>query len=207
MKKVLISIISCLFLFTAHARNAQEAFLSMPAAMMKDVSVENRMDLIESYEANSKNTTTVQNKLGGDMFIEILTEDYMRLNMGNTSIQIVVLPMKDYAQAYCFIRTTCAPECDSRIEFYSTEWKLLDVTDFIQIAPMSDFISEPENFPLLNTLSLMQFKYDHEKKVLEQVNNSIQILSLEDQKKVKPNIKKEQIKYGWSNLRFVQKPD
>ena len=49
----------------------------------------------------------------------------------------------------------------------------------------------------------MQFDYDSENKILSQKNNSLDILSKEDQKKIKSDIKKEVIEYKWNGVRFL----
>ncbi|MCC8146104.1 MAG: DUF3256 family protein [Bacteroidales bacterium] len=188
-----------LFPIVVNARNAREAFLSMPTTMSADLSMENRTDLIESYEANAE--ASVQNGFQEDIIIENLTEDYILINQGNSTLQIIVLPMVNESQLYCLIHTVCGPICDSRIEFYSLSWKKLEKETFISITPQSWYIQNPEKFPELS-LSFMQFEYDVEKRVLKQINNSTEYLSMEDQKKIKPYIEHTVREYKWNGMKF-----
>lgn len=185
--------------FLLNARNAKEAFLSMPLNMFTELSINNRMDLVDSYEAETD--ASVQNKLQEDVIIEKLTEDYLLLNSGNSTIQIIVLPMVNESQLYCLIHTVCGPICDSKIEFYSLSWKKLSTDTFISIAPQSWFIENMNEFPEL-AISFLQFLFDPDKKILKQINNSPSYLGIQEQKKIKPYIKKESREYKWDGLRF-----
>jgi hypothetical protein len=202
MKRFLLFIV-CFFSIAAQARNVKEAFLSMPVDMLQEVSEESRTELIESYEANSDTAISVLNKLDENLFIETLTETYFRLNMGNTDIQIIVLPT-DHSRLYCFIRTTCAPACDSRIEFYSANWEKLNASNYITVVPPSSFFDNYEDSSLSQNISLMQFDYNEESNRLIQTNNSSQISDSNDRGKAKATVRNEKTEYYWDNRKFVQ---
>ena len=201
MKKYILIAFICFSYLSFQAKTVKEAFLSMPVDMLLDVSIENKMDLLDSFEAHSN--AKVQNNLKEDVLIKDMSDNYFRLEMGNTNIQIIVLEMVNKSQLYCFIRTTCVPSCDSRIEFYSVDWSKLNTNDFISITPQTEFINKIDDYPLLKAIELMQFDYNSENNILSQKNNSLDILSLEDQKKIKPNIKKEVVEYKWNGVRFL----
>lgn len=199
MKRLSIILIIFSISIQTYSRNAKEAFLSMPMDMFADISIENRMDLIDVYEA--KNKASVLNKFQEDISIENLTEDFISLKMGNSTIQIVVLPMVNESQLYCLIYTVCAPLCDSFVDFYSLSWNKLKQDTFLSPVPQSWFIDNLEEFPEL-TISLMQFSFDPEKHILQQKDNSVGTLSLENQEKIKPYIKQETKSYQWNGIRF-----
>lgn len=202
MKFFWIYLFLIFFSFISHARNAKEAFLSMPSQMFPDISIENRVDLIESYDEKIK--TSVANKFKEDILIESLTEEYLSLNMGNSTLQIIVLPMVNESQLYCLIHTVCGTICDSNIKFYSLSWNPLNTDTFISITPQNWFIEDIDKFPEL-AISLMQFDYDNKKKTLIQTNNSTQYLSVEDQQKIKTKIKKSSREYKWDGIKFESK--
>lgn len=58
--------------------------------------------------------------------------------------QMKLLATSDTTQVICTVSTACAPVCDSNIQFYTTDWKELPISDFITAMPaMDDFFETP----------------------------------------------------------------
>jgi hypothetical protein len=199
MKKIILLAISLSLVFSLNSQTAKEVFLSMPENMLPDLSVSARMDLMDLYEADR--TAIVINSLDDTLSLETLTADYLFLNTGKGSLQIVVLPMINESQLYCFIQTVCGSVCDSRIEFYSPSWKKLNADAFITPAPQTWFIRTNEDFPAL-TVSFMQWSYDPESSTLQQINRTPEYLSKEDRKMIQSYIEAAVKKYQWTGVRF-----
>ena len=171
------------------AQTVREVFISLPEPILLDLSTNDRMDLIDLYDVGQK--AVVLNSLGDSLTIEILTDNYLLLKKGNSSLQIAVLTMINESKLYFLIHTACAPVCDSQIGFYSVNWTKLDSEIFIS--------------PITNEgldISLMQFTFNPETQTLQQKNNTHKLLSLEDQEKIKASIKEEEKEYQWNGIRF-----
>jgi len=179
-----------------YAQTATDAFISVPESVLLDLTTNKRMDLIDLHNANQK--AIVLNNFGDSISIKSLNDNYLFLEKGNSSLQIIVLPMINESKLYCLIHTNCAPICDSQIEFYSINWIKLDSKTFISPVDKKWFINE--EFPSLE-LSLMQFIYDSETLSLQQKYNIQKDLSPENQLEVKPLLNEEKI-YKWNGIRF-----
>lgn len=200
MKNYLLPVIFAVFPFLLTAQNVKEAFLSMPSSLFTEISIDNRMDMIDIYEAGAQ-SVVVQNKLKDTIHIENLTEDFLLVNSGNSSIQLIVLQQEKQSPIYCLIHTVCAPACDSRLTFYSASWEKLETAALISPVSQDWFVDNSKEFPEL-CISLMQFQYDPEEKVLKQTNNSPEYLPVEEQEKIKPYLKATVKKYKWNGKRF-----
>jgi hypothetical protein len=199
LKKIFPLAISLLFAVSLNAQTAKEAFLSMPEILLPDLNLYSRMDLVDLYNANQQ--ALIANSFNDTLTLEKLTTDYLLLKTGKGSLQIIVLQMINESHLYCVIHTVCGPVCDSRIDFYSVSWNPLNPGTFITPATKTGFISENSNFPALD-IALMQWKYDPETSVLQQIYNTPEYLSLEDQNAIRPFIKERMKEYKWNSIRF-----
>ncbi|GHT40471.1 hypothetical protein FACS189437_06120 [Bacteroidia bacterium] len=199
MKKILPLAINLLFAVSLNAQTAKEAFISMPEVLLPDLNLYSRMDLVDLYNANQQ--AVIANSFGDTLTLEKLTTDYLLLKTGKGSLQIIALQMINESHLYCIIHTVCGPVCDSRVDFYSVSWNPLNSNTFIMPATKTEFISENPDFPALD-ISLMQWEYDPETSVLQQIYNTPEYLSLEDQNRIRPFIKERAKEYRWNGVRF-----
>jgi hypothetical protein len=199
MKKKIILIISVFAAITLHAQKAKEVFVSLPESILLDLNNNARLDLIDLCEAGQE--AVVLNSFNDSIYLEKLTDDYFYLKTGTSSIQGIVLRMINESSLYCLIQTACAPVCDSRIEFYSISWNLLNSDIFITPATLDWFLNKSENLPALG-ISLMQWIYDPETSSLRQIHNTPQNLSKEDQARIRRSVKNEIKEYKWNGIRF-----
>jgi hypothetical protein len=199
MKKEILLIISLSATIAIHAQKAKEVFISLPESILLDLNNNARLDLVDLYEAGRE--AVVLNSFNDSVSIEKLTDDYFYLKTGISSLQGIVLRMINESILYCLIQTTCAPVCDSRIEFYSVSWNQLNSDIFITPAPAAWFLDERGNFPALD-IPLIQWVYDPETASLCQIYNTLQNLSKEDQAKIRHSVKNETKEYKWNGIRF-----
>ena len=89
----------------------------------------------------------VENRFGGESEMTELNKDYIRIQMSPQSTwQMKLLAVNDSTQVICTVSTACAPACDSSIQFYTTDWKELPLSDFITGLPvMDDFLNTPDS--------------------------------------------------------------
>ena len=197
--KLLVLIIGCGFAFSLQAQTAKAVFFSLPETLLADLNTYGRMDLVDLYNAGLP--AVVENSFGDTIVLEKLTPDYLRLNTGKGSLQIVLLKMINDSQLYFLIHSACAPVCDSRLEFYSPSWNRLRSDIFITPASSSFFVEENPASPSLD-ISLVQWVYEPETAVLQQIYNTPDYLGLDDRKTIQPFVKTRIKNYWWSGIRF-----
>jgi hypothetical protein len=155
------------------------------------------MDLIDLYNAGLP--AAVENAFGDTLRLEQLTPDYLRLNTGKGSLQLVLLRMVNDSQLYCLIRTACGPVCDSRISFYSPSWNRLPAETFL--APEPPVFSTEENVPLPASVeTFTEWGYDPASAVLRQTGQSTEALPPEEGQG--PRMLTEVREYRWTGMRF-----
>ncbi len=141
-KTVLLSILMSLFTL-ANAQEAKNFFVNMPDSLSPMLSANNRADCVDFMESKMK--AEVTNRFGSKTEMTHLTSDYVRLQLTPQSDwQMKVLPMNNGESVLCTVFTSCAPVCDSRVEFYDTDWNLLQSEHYLTLPELSDFIVIPE---------------------------------------------------------------
>ena len=206
-------IIPILFLFVClslslQAQTAEKLFVSMPKSLLLTLTKTDRMELVELYKGGL--TATVQNQMNDSCFLTRMTDDYLQIQEGKSSLEIIVLPMVNDSKVIGVIRTACAPICDSNLAFYTVNWKLLNTSVFITPARKDRFIKEGVNLDgqeVRNALipldiSLMQFQYNPDTRELSQYYNTPQYLSVEDREKAEPYLKNTPVIFKWNQNRF-----
>jgi hypothetical protein len=197
--KILFLLISGGFTLPAQAQTTKEAFISLPESFVVDLNTYSRLDLIDLYHAGLP--AKVENSFSDTLILEKLTPDYLRLNTGKGSLQLIILNMINDSKLYCLIRTVCGPVCDSRIEFYSPSWNRLPADSFITPASTGFFVEENPNFPVLD-ISLMQWLYEPEESILKQMYTTLDYLSADDRQRIQPALQTTTKNYRWTGMRF-----
>jgi hypothetical protein len=194
--------------FIAKSQTVADVFLTLPESAFLTLSENNRLDLIDLYKADQK--AGVKNQLGDSCFLVKLTDNFLQMENGNITFELLLLPMVNDSKIVCLIQTLCAPVCDSQLAFYTTNWKPLDANIFISLADKYKFIKDEvdleeqkvQNILISLDLPFMQLHYDLENQVLLQNYNTPQYLSEDDRKKVQPYLKESPIKYRWNRIKF-----
>jgi hypothetical protein len=208
MKKYIVVIWICLTATSLKGQTASELFLSLPESALLTLSETSRLDLIDLHKAGHK--AEVVNQFGDSSVILHLTNDYLEIKFGNYNLQLLLLQMVNDSKIVLLIQTVCAPVCDSYLEFYTTSWRKLNGELFISPAEKSEFIKEginPDEQKVKNALvsldiSLMQFKYDPEKKELLQYYNTPEYLNPDDRGAVALYLKGTPRVFKWNQTRF-----
>ncbi len=114
-----------IFTFVAITTNAQEMrtiFTEMPDSIIPLLTHSNRADCVDFLDAKMR--ARVTNRLDGHSELLQLTPDYLKMKLtGHTFLQMKLLPRSTGDTIICIINTVCAEACDSRIRFYTKEWK------------------------------------------------------------------------------------
>ena len=207
MKKIALFFFGLLSI-CCHAQNISSVFENMPDDLILLVDSVQRQDLIDLYKNNL--SENVKDQLNGEVVLDSLEEDFIQLHSGNFSMQIALLKLVNDSKIILLNQTVCAPVCDSRLSFYTVDWKPLNTSDFISPADASWFIKEDvdktgENFINASKsldMDLMQFRFDPENLELTQTYTTPQYLSKEDRKAIEPFLKQKPKIFVWKKFGF-----
>jgi len=209
MKKISIFIIViCSFFGTAKAQDIASLFTSMPEKMLLPMDSSQRLDIIDLYRAGRK--AEVVSLLGESVLMTTLQDNYLQIKSGNSTLEMALLPMINDSKITCVIRTVCAPVCDSRISFYTTEWKPLDAHIFITPVTKDWFIAEDidknneyfKSFESALDMDMMQLCFEENGLSLIQTYTTPQYLSPDIRTKADKYLKHESKRYIWNKVRF-----
>ena len=207
MKKTVLFFFGLLSI-CCNAQDVSSVFGNMPKDLFLLVDSIRRQDLIDLYKNNL--SANVNDMLNGEIALDSLEKDFMELRSGNFSMQIALLKLVNDSKIICLIQTVCAPVCDSRLSFYTVNWKPLNASDFISPVNASWFIKDNvdkngEDFINASKsldMDLMQFYFDPENSELTQTYTTPQYLSKEDRKAIEPFLKQKPKVYTWKKMGF-----
>lgn len=161
--------ISLLFLFVqcgmSHAQSLKDIFFKMPQAVCPVLSEYNRLELIDNQKNNKPMQT--RNLLKTFSKMDVLEDDYARLIVSNNSeVALKLLNRKDDTPIVMVISTVSADSIsDSSISFYTTDWKTLDATRFVNAPISEDFrsisINPDTNELTVTTLHPLMLQFDN----------------------------------------------
>ncbi|MDR1369469.1 MAG: DUF3256 family protein [Dysgonamonadaceae bacterium] len=208
MKKISVFILFIVFCGAAGAQGMASIFSSMPDRMIEPVDSILRLDIIDLY--NAGRSPQIINHFGDTARLVALEDNYLQFQSGNLTLEIASLPMINDSKVIGVIKTVCAPVCDSRVLFFTTEWKPLDPGVFINPVAWDWFISEGvdrdnEYFKTVESaldMELMQFSFDNNGLSLVQTYNTPQYLSIDLRASAGKYLKKESKRYTWNKVRF-----
>ena len=123
---------------SVNAQNINSVFVSMPDSLSPLLTKVNRQDFADFLSSGMK--AVVRNRFGGKSEMVRLTDDFLKLNTTTSSSEeMKLLPLNDSVSVVCVVRTFRGPAEDSKVTFYSTEWKELPLDDFISLPRHEDF--------------------------------------------------------------------
>ena len=104
------------------AQDMRTVFLGMPDSIIPLLTENNRADCVDFVDAGMR--AQVTNRLGGKSELLKLTGDYLRMKTSSHSIfEMKLLPRTVGDTLLCVVRSVCAEACNSRVSFYTKEWK------------------------------------------------------------------------------------
>lgn len=165
MKRVTISLfLLCALCGTSHAQSLKDIFFKMPQAVCPALSEYNRLELIDNQKNNKPMQTRNLFKTFSKM--DTLTDDYARLIVSSNSEKVFkLLNRKGDTPVVMIISTVYADSIpDSSISFYTTEWKPLEATRFVNAPTSEDFrsisINPGTNELTVTTLHPLTLQFD-----------------------------------------------
>jgi len=209
MKHVLLIIFCLSSLCMSKAQDVADFFVRMPNEYILQLEEAWRKDLIDLYKSGK--TATLDNTINGKSTLLRLSADYLLLQSTERStVEIKLLPLINNTNIACVVTTVHAPVADSRVDFYTMDWKLLPADDLWIPATIARFVSDSadrrsesfaEAMSLLD-MELIRYRLNEENTTLTAEFTTPDYLSASEREKVKPFLKPRPVEYHWKSGRF-----
>lgn len=209
MKRFLLSILLGAFVWQMKAQEMDAVFVIMPDQYAPQLESAWRKDLVDLYHAGKE--AKLKNTMNGFSTLKELTDDYLLLQVTDRStIEMKLLPLVNETYVVCMVTTVYGPVPDSRIDFFSTDWKPLEASDLYTPVPEDWFIREDVDRNSAAFIEAMarldmdlrkcSLSADHPTLTVEYTTP--QYLSETDRKRIEPFLKSEPKVYTWKKFHF-----
>ncbi len=211
MKKKIVGMMACmLWVGWAQAQEMKDVFINMPDSISGVLTKMNREDCVDFLASNMK--AQVTNLYDRQSELTALTNDYLFLQATpQSSWEMKLLPVNDSTKIVCFIRSVCAPVCDSKVEFYTTDWQPLEKSNYLQ-QPVADSFFLPADSIHADSLATLRKEADltflkaslsPDNTSLSYVYTTLDFVRKETSDKLRAYIRKSPIRYEWVEGKFV----
>jgi hypothetical protein len=191
------------------AQDMKAVFIAMPDQYIPQLESAWRKDLVDLYRSGKE--ARLKNIMNGYSQLMKLTSDYLLLQTTERSVvEMKLLPLVNNTYIICMVTTISAPVSDSRIDFYTTEWKPLAVSDLISPVSADWFIKEDvdKNSDAYKDamahldMDLVNYRLNPDNQTLEAIYTTPLYLSAEDRTNVTPFLKDIPKVYTWEKFQF-----
>ena len=126
MRKLLFGLCLAAMPITMMAQQVCKMWVSMPASVAGALEKSGRQELLDLKQMN--NTAAIAGPLGEKCSIDTLTADFLSVRMNDVyTLQMKMLPTSSGDSLLCLVQTYAGPQPESRIAFYSPDWKALSM--------------------------------------------------------------------------------
>ena len=208
MKRLIFSLLVGACSLGMSAQDMAGVFTAMPDLYIPQLESAWRKDLVDMY--NSGKEARLKNTMNGFSTLKRLTPDYLLLQTSERgTVEMKLLPLVNNTHVVCMIFTVDGPVPDSRISFYTTEWKPLPAADLFT-APVGEWYLKEgvdrsseaykEAASRLD-MDLIHYQLSEESPTLTATYTTPAYLGEEERKKVEPLIAEPKV-YTWKRSHF-----
>lgn len=139
MKQMIMNVLLSACAMNLGAQDMGELFVKMPDEYIVELEDAWRKDLVDLYQAGKD--AKLQNRMQGTSQLMKLTPDYLKIQTTvRSTVELRRLPLINDTYIICMVTTVSAPVSDSRVDFFTTDWKPLPVDDLYLPASVNDFL-------------------------------------------------------------------
>ncbi len=209
MKRLIMSALLTLCAFNVGAQDMGELFVKMPDEYMVGLEDAWRKDLVDLYQAGKE--AKLQNRMQGISRLMKLTPDYLKIQTsGRSTVELRRLPLVNHTYIICMVTTVSAPVSDSRIDFFTTDWKPLSADDLYIPASVDDFLLpdvDTTDVVFLDVMAaldmdLFVYRLNEEAQTLTAEYTTLDYLDTAMREKAKQFFKTEPKVFTWTKGRF-----
>ena len=190
-------------LSTFSQTKAKDVFAAAPDSIFPLLTTNNRLDCIDLIENNMK--ATVKNKLEQKAEMTALTDSYLQIKPSERSV-VEIKMLND--SVFCLINTCLGPAPDSRISFFTHDWKpykttfpMPHATDFWASVP--DSLARDASFAQRSQEDLLLIQISADKENTE-LTLTIQTSELSGKEKEIAQKYVQPLRYRWTGKGFTR---
>lgn len=209
MKKKIFILSLLIIGLAVQAQNISPLVIAMPDDMLIGVTLDQRKLLIAPE--NDTTAISVVNAMGDTVTRLGFSEDFISLQTSKIgNLQVKLLPLVNNTQIIGVITTVCGPACDSKINFYTTDWEPLTQTDLFPQISKDNFIKNgvdrtAEGFQnAYATLDMTPVKLDFSAigQNVTAIYDIKKYLSKQDYEQLLPFLKDAPVTYTWDKFAY-----
>lgn len=207
MKKIFFLFSLLLTCLAAQAQNISPLVIAMPDELLVGITLDQRKLLITPAKDTAQ--IAVVNVMGDTVKRLGFSEDFISLQTSKAgTLQVKLLPLVNNTQIIGVITTVCGPACDSRINFYTTDWQPLAQSDLFPQLTRDSFLKsdidrnseEFQNAYATLDMTPVKLNFSATDKNVTAVYDIKNYLSKEDYKLVLPFLKDTPLVYTWDKF-------
>ncbi len=209
MKQMIMNVLLSACAMNLGAQDMGELFVKMPDEYIVELEDAWRKDLVDLYQAGKE--AKLQNRMQGISRLMKLTPDYLKIQTsGRSTVELRRLPLVNHTYIICMVTTVSAPVSDSRIDFFTTDWKPLSADDLYIPASVDDFLLpdvDTTDVVFLDVMAaldmdLFVYRLNEEAQTLTAEYTTLDYLDTAMREKAKQFFKTEPKVFTWTKGRF-----
>lgn len=209
MKKICFILSLLAMTLGLQAQNIAPLVIAMPDDMLVGITLDQRKLLI-SPESDTAQVAVV-NVMGDTVKRLGFSEDFISLQTSNPgTLQVKLLPLVNNTQILGLITTVCGPACDSKIDFYTTDWKPLAQSDLFPQISKDDFLKNDidrtseafQNAYATLDMTPVKLSFSATDKNITAVYDIKSYLSKQDYDQILPFLKETPVVYTWDKFAY-----
>lgn len=200
--------ILALAMTVARAADLRTLFIDMPDSIMPTLTKSERMDFLDYMDSGMK--ARARNKLGGESVMTRLEDKMLTVQTsGSGRLDMVLFDMGKGKSLICVIRTVTAHYDDSRLMFYTDDWKPVPADELIELPVFEDYLTKEalknDSVDYFKKMSMLRLQsVTPQDGALEFRYTSLEDLG-QDADKYRSWIKQAPLRYVWNGKRFKRK--
>ena len=141
MKRFVTIIILALMATAGRADNLRTLFITMPDSITPTLTKSDRLDFLDYMDSGMK--ARVRNKLGGESVMTRFDENMLSIQTSQSGrMDMLLLKRGKDENLICIIRTVNAKYEDSRLSFFTEDWKSVPADELIELPRIDDYLTK-----------------------------------------------------------------
>ena len=204
-RTVTILLMLALAVTLAQAADLRTLFIEMPDSILPTLTKSERMDFLDYLDSGMR--ARARNKLGGESEMTQFKDNMLTVQTSESGrFDMVLFHKRNGKGIICIIRTVTARYPDSRICFYTEDWKPLPLKGLLDMPDLDDYLTREA----LRSDSLDYFKKQSMLRLqsvtplddaLEFRYTSLDYIG-EDAERYRSWLKPEPLRYIWNGRKF-----
>ena len=208
-RRILSILIVCVSVIgPVRAEDLRTLFIGMPDSIMPTLTKSERMDFLDYMDSGMR--ARVRNMQGGESEMTLFQDNMLSVKTSQSGrMDMVLLGKKGGGNIICIIKTVTARYDDSRLSFFTEDWKPVPVEDLIELPKFDDYLTKEafksDSLDVLKKMSILRLQSATPVDgALEFRYTSLEYVG-EDADRFKSWFRQEPIRYVWNGKVFKRK--